>query len=255
MNAPRVVGAAGACGAILTIVILAMSVLLRLGTQMQEGQAISILPADIEVWARIAHRVAAMGVGILAALALVAAWKGDGSMRRPTAALAAVIGLTLLLAVIGRYTPGYRVDAVTVLNVAGGVALAAAFWALRPRLGAPADGVALAALALLLLLAALGAAADAAALRGERAFGPVHLWIAAIFACLAAWAAWRQRARRAVAIATVLATLAQFGLGLALIASREPRPLGLGWAHAMLACLLALLLVSLGFGRDRQHLA
>ena len=255
MNAPRVFGVTGVWGAAFTVVILAMSVLLRLGTQLQGGEALSTLPAGLEQWARVAHRVAAMGVGMLAALAFVAAWRGESSAPRPTLTLAAVVGLTLLLAVIGRHTPGYRVDAVTVLNVAGGVALAAAFWALRPRAEAVRDVVALGALGLLLLLAALGAAADAAAMRGARAFGPLHLWLAAVFACLALFASWRRRERRALAAATALLTLAQFGLGLALIASREPRPLGLGWAHAMTACVLALLLVSLGFGRSRKNLA
>lgn len=255
MNAPRVLGAAGLWGAALTVVILAMSVLLRLGTQLQDGEAISILPGSLEHWARVAHRVAAMGVGLAAALALVAAWRAEGGARRPTRALGAVVGLTLLLAVIGRYTPGYRIDEVTVANVAGGVALAAAFWALRPRAGAAPDAVALSALALLLLLAALGAAGDAAAMRGSRAYGPMHLWVAGIFACLALCAAWRQRGRRGLAAATAVLTLSQLGLGLAVLASRGARPLALGWLHAIAACVLALLLVSLAFGRPREHVA
>jgi heme A synthase len=249
MNAPRTLAASALWGAMLTVVILAMSVLLRLGTQLEAGEGISTLPPGVETWARVAHRVAAMGVGILAALAFVAVWRGESPPRPSMRAAAVVVALTALLAAIGRYTPGYRVDLVTVLNVAGGVALAAAFWALRPRGGAPPDPVALAALVLLLALAALGAAADVVAMRGARAFGPLHLWIAAIFACLALWAAWRQRKRRFVAAATAILTASQFALGFALLASRELRPLALGWLHAMIACALALLLVSLGLGR------
>jgi hypothetical protein len=245
MNVPRTLAVTGLWGALLTIVILAMSVLLRLGTQLEAGEGISTLPAGVETWARVAHRVAAMGVGILAALAFVAVWRGESPPRPSIRAAGAVVALTVLLAAIGRYTPGYRVDLVTVLNVAGGVALAAAFWALRPRGAAPPDPVALGALVLLLALAALGAAADVVAMRGARAFGPLHLWMAAIFVGLALTAAWRQRRRRFAAAATAFLTASQFALGFALLASREMRPLALGWLHAMIACALALLLVSL----------
>lgn len=255
MNAPRVLAATGAGGALLTIVILAMSVLLRLGTHGQGEVAVSTLPAGLEQGARIAHRVAAMGVGILAAFALVVAWRGDAATRPPAWALGAVVGLTALLAAIGRYTPGYRVDAVTVLNVAGGVALAAAFWALRPRGAMRPDAVALAALLLLLVLAVLGAAVDANAMRGARAFGPLHLWVALVFGCVALAAAWRGRRRPMLAVPAAILTVAQLALGLAVLASGELRPLALGWLHAMVACVLALLLVSLGLGRSREDRA
>lgn len=245
MNAQRALGNAGLWGALLTLVILAMSVLLRLGTQIQGDEAVSTLPAGVEQWARVAHRVAAMGVGMLAALALVAAWRGGVQQREVRAAVGVVVALTLLLAVVGRYTPGYRADLVTVMNVAGGIALAAAFWALRPRGNAAPDGVALAALVLLLVLAAFGAAGDAAAMRGTRAFGPLHLLLAAIFAGLALAAAWRGRKRRALAASVAILTVAQFALGLALVAARGARPLAIGWPHAMIACALALGLVSL----------
>lgn len=257
MNPARTLSAAGLWGGVLTLAILALSVLLRLGTGLEDGEAVSTLPAGVESWARVAHRIAAMGVGLAAALALVASLRGEAPPRRSARAVGVVIALTLLLAVIGRYTPGYRVDLVTVANVAGGVALAAAFWALRPRRpGAAPDPLALGALLLLVLLAGLGAAADAAAMRGARAFGPLHLWLAMIFGCLALSAAWRHRARRAAAGATALLVLTQLALGLALLASREARPLALGWTHAMVACVLALLLASLAFqGRAREQVA
>ena len=182
----------GAWGAALTVVILAMSVLLRLGTRIEAGEAVSMLPGAMEQAARIAHRLAAMGVGVLAALALVLAWKEHPVPRARRYAVVAIVGLTLLLASIGRYTPGYRIDAVTIANVAGGVALAAAFALLRAAGGPETriDGVAAGALGLLLVLAGLGAATDAAALRGEHAFGPVHFWVAALFIGLALAAAW-----------------------------------------------------------------
>lgn len=246
MTPGRTLATAALWGAILTLVILAMSVLLRLGTQIETGEAVSTLPAGVEQWARIAHRVAAMGVGILVALALVTTWRERPVPRERTLSLACVVGLTLVLSMIGRYTPGYRVDAVTVVNVLGGIALASAFWWLRAAAG-PAgdrgDRVALAALGVLFALAALGAAADAAAMRGERAFGPLHLWLAAMFVVLALSAAWRGRARRAAAAALGVLVVTQFALGLALIGTPGARPMLLAWTHAMIACALALLLV------------
>ena len=248
MSPGRTLSVAGLWGAILTLVILAMSVLLRLGTEVGAGEAVSTLPAGVEQWARIAHRVAAMGVGILVALALVATWRERPVPRAQSAAVACVVGLTLLLSVIGRHTPGYRLDVVTVANVLGGIALASAFWWLRAASGparAGGDRVALAALGVLVALAALGAAADAAAMRGERAFEPLHLWLAALFVVLAGAAAWRGRARRATAAALGVLVAVQFAIGLALIGAPGARPIAPAWAHAMVACVLALLLVGL----------
>ena len=245
MNPSRTLLFSGTWGALLTVVILAMSVLLRLGTHMEEGIAITSLPEGVESGARLAHRVAAAIVGILAALAFVTAWRSEKA-RRSRTTVGVIVGLTLVLAVVGRYTPGYRVDLVTVVNVAGGMALAVAFWALR-REGAELrlDGAAVGALVLLLGLAALGAAGDAAALRGARAFGPLHLLMAAIFACFSLAAAWRQRERRGLAAGVAVLTLSQLAFGLVLLASHGARPLALGWAHAMVACALALGLSSL----------
>lgn len=252
MSSPRALSRIGWWGAALTIVILAMSVLLRLGTELEGGAAVSTLPPGVEEWARIGHRLAAMAVGVLAALALVTAWRSEVAPRPSAPAVAAIVGLTALLAVIGRYTPGYRVDLVTAANVAGGVALAAAFWVLRsPARAGTGDAVARAALLALLLAAALGAAVDVAAMRGERAFGPLHMWVAAAFFALSAAVAWRQRRRPALAAALALLTLAQVGLGFALLSQGGARPLALGWLHAMGACALALVLVSAGC-RERR---
>jgi hypothetical protein len=243
----RTLAIAGLWGAALTVVILAMSVLMRLGTRIDGGEAASVLLPGVETAARAAHRVAAMAVGAIAAWALVTGWRmrplAGGSAR----ALWTIGALTLLLAAIGRYTPGYRFDGVTMANVVGGIGLAAAFWWLRAGAdGAPrGDGLAAVALALLLALAALGAGADVAAMRGERAFGPVHLWLASFFTVVALAAAWRQRRRRAAMVVAALCA-AQFVLGFLLVGGR---PMALAWAHALLACGLALALVQLGARR------
>lgn len=247
MSPPRTLSLVGWWGAALTIVILAMSVLLRLGTALDSGATVSTLPSGIEGWARIGHRLAAMAVGVLAAVAFVVAWRSEAPPRSSARPVAAIVGLTLLLAVIGRYTPGYRVDAVTVVNVAGGVALAAAFWTLRsPARAGLGDAVARAALWALLVASALGAAVDVAAMRGERAFGPLHMWVGMAFFALSAVVAWRQRGRPLLAATLALLTVGQAGLGLALLSHAGARPIALGWLHAMGACALALVLVSAG---------
>lgn len=231
MNPARVLPAAGLAGAVLTVVILAMTVLMRLTTGFEDGRAVSTLSPEALFWVRLAHRVAAGAVGIAAAAALLAG--------RNRAALV-VVALTLLLAVVGRHSAGYVSDLATVVNVAGGVALVAAFWRLRRPPGAQADPVATAALVLLVALTAAGAATDAAAMRGERAFGPLHMWVGAIFVGCALVAAWRQRARLGLAAALAALALAQPLLGAWILASG--RPVAAGWLHAMAACFLAVLL-------------
>lgn len=246
MNAARSFAIAAPWGAGLTIVIVAMSVLLRLGTRIDAGEAVSMLPSGLEVGARIAHRVAAMGVGILAAWVLVAAFLARPVNRSQLMAAGVVGAITLVLSLIGRYTPGYRIDAVTVVNVAGGLALVAAFWWMRatPAHARQASrALAVAALLVLLALAASGAAGAAAAMRGAHAFGAPHIALAGIFALLACVIAWR--ARRGAAFAVLALALLQLALGLVLVSLPDAGGLVLGWAHAMMACALALPLVSL----------
>lgn len=246
MNAPRSLAVTGVWGAALTLVILAMSVLIRLGTRIDGGEAVSVLAPDVETAARIAHRLAAGGVGILAAWALVAGWRAQPLPRATNRAIGAILAFTALLSVIGRYSPGYRIDAVTMANVAGGIALAAAFWWLRAGEAAgEGDPLARVALALLVLLAALGAGVDVAAMRGERALGPLHLWVAGFFAAVALAAAWRQR-RRPAGIAVAALCVTQVVLGFVLVGGR---PLALAWSHALVAGALALALVQLSARR------
>lgn len=248
MNAPRWLAGVGWTGAALTVVVLAATVLMRLGTRLgADGAAVSMLPPDLEFWARVAHRAAAGIVGVLAAFALVVVARGGTALAPWRAPVAWVVGLTVLLALVGRYTPGYRHDIVTVVNVAGGVALAAAFLHLaaasHPRpAGAP---LAIAALLVLLTLAATGAASDAAAMRGVRSFGPLHLGLGALFSAFALAAAWRGRHRPALAAGVAVLSLAQAGLGLYLIRVTLQRPIEAVWVHSMAAVVLALLLVRL----------
>jgi heme A synthase len=254
MSRERVLATAGLWGAVLTAVILAMSFLLRLGTRIEADVAFSVLPADLEQWARLAHRIAAMAVGILAALALVAIATERPVRRSRISPIVCVVALTLLLSAIGRYTPGYRFDLVTVLNVVGGIGLAAAFWWLRlstPSTRRP-DVAASAALGLLLVLATLGACADAYAMRGERAFVPPHLVFAPVFVVTALFAAWRQRHRFVLAGTLAVLILVQVVLGFVLVAGPDMRAMAPAWTHGMIAMAVAFLLVSLAVGRPAR---
>lgn len=248
MNLARV----GLWGTVLTLAILAASALLRLAAEVEAGAAVSRLAPAVETGARIAHRISAMGVAILAALALVMSVRNRPVPTPRVTALAAIVVLTLMLATIGRYTPGYKVAAVTVANVVGGTALACAFWWLRELAIAPSRAPSSAfrilpvlALALLLAQAGLGAAASAAAMWGEGDLGPLHLWMAFLFVVIVAAAAWRQRTRRVLGSAIVVLLALQLGLGFGLVAAGATRPLAFTLAHAVIALVLALLLVKL----------
>lgn len=244
----------GTWGAILTLAILLASALLRLATGIEAGEARSLLPPAIEIGARIAHRLSAMGVAILAALAVVATLRDRPAPPSRVLAVAAIVALTLVLASIGRYTPGYRMAAVTVLNVTGGTALVCAFWWLReismtPSTHSAGGSPIVPALALVLLLtqSALGAAASAAAMWGAPASAPLHLGMAILFVIVAVAASWRERERLALALAVVALSALELVLGLYLGSTGE-RPLAFTLAHAAIACVLALFLVSLVAG-------
>lgn len=245
-DALRRLGLIGLWGAPLTVVILAASALLRLATQFEGGEAVSTLSANFEQAARMAHRLAAAGVGLLAAWAFITAYRARPVAKPVLAAVGAIVGLTLLLAVIGRYTAGYRVMPVIAMNVAGGTALACAFWFLRERAAKPRGALAalpLAALGGIVALSAVGAATSASAMHGDRAFGPAHLWLASLLAAAAILAALRHRRCGLAAAATAVLVAGQYGLGFALLASG--RPLHLTLLHSAVSVLLALSLVSL----------
>lgn len=242
----RRLGLIGAWGAPLTVAIVLASALLRLATQFHGGEAVSSLPADLEYATRMTHRIAAAGVGLLAALAFVTAYRARPLATELVAAVGAVVGLTLLLAVIGRYATGYGAMAVVAVNVMGGTALACAFWFLRERAAAPGMRLAilpLAALAGMVALSAVGAATSFARMHGDRAFGPAHLWLATLLAAVVIAAALRHRRCRLPAAATIILVTAQYGLGFALLVAGRPPFLTL--PHAAISALLALALVSL----------
>ena len=245
-NPLRRLGLIGLWGAPATLIIVVTSALLRLATQFHGGEPVSSLPAEVEHAARMTHRLAATGVGLLAALALVTAYRARPIAKALRVAVGAVVGLTLLLAVVGRYATGYGAMPIVALNVMGGTALACGFWFLKERAAAPDSPLALlplAALAGIVGISAVGAATSFARMHGDRAFGAMHLWLATLLAMLAVVAALRHRSCGLPAAATAVLVTAQYGMGFALLATG--RPLYLTLLHAAMSALLALGLVSL----------
>ncbi|QJR14251.1 hypothetical protein [Usitatibacter palustris] len=258
----RVLGRVGGWGAALTLAILAASVALRLSTSFDPaGEPVSTLPEVLETVARLGHRLSAMVVSVLAVLAAMIVFSTRPWPAGRVVAMVLILADIGLLAALGRHTPGYRVAAVTLANVLGGMVLACAFWWLRedalPRTfrGPPrAAAYAWLALAALVAQSALGAVTSALAMRGDRVLDPLHLAMGVAFVAFAALAAWPHlgdpRSRVAARIVASLAAM-QFLLGLALAQAGATRPAPAGWLHAMIACALALALVSLAM-RSRK---
>lgn len=227
-------------GAVLAGTVVAASALLRLGTTLDAGgNARSTLAPALEGAARVAHRISAAAVGILAAAALVLAWRERPVRPRRGVPLAAIVAFTAVLAALGPYTPGYRFVGVTVANAVLGVALAGAFaWLAvqaRDPERSPSGAHLLVAFAVLAEVA-LGTAASAAAMHGRFAFEPLHVALGPVVAALVLWAALRGGPWiGAVAVA-------QMALGAALAAMGAARGLSGPWLHAVLACLLAVAL-------------
>lgn len=152
----RLLARASAAGALLVLIVIVASAFLRL---VQFGVGCADWPscyaaappapgadsspyAMIVPWMRVAHRLAAAAVGVVVLAVTAATWSRP---RRRTEILiaAALLALTLFLAVLGRATPGSQLPAVTLGNVLGGMAMLGLFWWLRlettvlPRSGSP----------------------------------------------------------------------------------------------------------------------
>ena len=253
---------AGEFGAILALAILGASMLLRLTTIFgADGQTISTLPPAIESATRMVHRLAASGVGLLAMCAVFLCWSRRPLPGRIVKPLASIVAATIGLAVIGPLTPGYRVAAVTVANVAGGVVLLIAFWWLRESVATdsagrkPVESLARAAIIVFLLHVATGAAASANEMHGIRWFAFVHLGTAMLLIMFVGASLWECRREPSLAgwsAATTIFMAAQWGLGFALM-SHDSRPVWLGLLHGMLSPMLAIALVSLAIRGADTH--
>ncbi len=244
----------GTFGAILALVILGASMLLRLTIIFGvDGHTISTLPPSLENAIRLAHRLAAAAVGLLALCVAAIGWK-----RRPLsspfiAPAVWIVVSTVMLAIIGPLTPGYRLITVTVANVVGGMVLLMAFWSLREaalnKLSTCNPVNPLLSIAILAFLAhiAAGAAASAFAMHDVRWFAFVHIGTATLATMLVGAILWDRRRDATIARWTVAAAglmVLQLALGFALM-WLGTRPTWLAYLHGMLSPLLAITLVPL----------
>ena len=250
----RVLRAIGTFGSILALTILGASILLRLTTVFgADGGALSQLPSDVENAIRMVHRLSASTVGILALVAAVLGWRNRAVAPGVVKPIVWVIAATVLLAVIGPLTPGYRFTAVTIANVVAGTVLVAACWWLRETLVVTPGPVATwdSMLSLTMVVVAvhvgLGAAASAYAVRGAHWVAFLHTGSAMLATLLLASILWDRRLRPAMSVRVrVMAGLLGLQLALGMVSLwMEVRPVALGFVHAMVSALLAAGLVSI----------
>ncbi|MGE5097310.1 MAG: hypothetical protein ACM3SO_19395 [Betaproteobacteria bacterium] len=257
MTAPRPAAVAnglarlGAIGVATTLVVLAVSVWLRVNTSLDAaGNAVSSLGTAGEQALRGLHRVAASATGLVAIVAAVLVARYRPRPRGQLAALALVISMTLALAAAGRFTAGYRLPGITIVNVAAGIALAAGF--LWLRLSAPGCvpgvrprvGFAGVALCVAFVHSALGAAASAHTMhRASISLEPWHVGLGFAVTAVCVVAAARDGGARGWRLALALAALAQLGTGMWLSASGETFAPATAWFHAALAAAVVLMLL------------
>lgn len=248
---------AGLVGAMLAWVVLAASILLRMGSQFEaDGVLVSPLPPALEQGARGVHRIAASGSGLLALLCLVAGLKlrhTHPGIRKP---IVVIVAVTLLLAVIGPLTPGYRYAWVTVCNVWGGTVLVAGFWWLQRVVACgtatPMNTWMQWTWVVWLTHIALGAAASAQIMRGQHWISFVHSGTAMLAALMLAAClrdAWQSLQSKSLVRAMAAALMMQMVLGtaalwLALV------PIALGTLHALLSVFLTIGIVALSIPRS-----
>ena len=168
-------------------------------------------------------------------------------------AVLGMVATTVILALIGPLTPGYRLAGVTVVNVGCGVLLLLSFWWLRESAAPdaagnrPLDAFSWAAMVALLVQVGTGAAASAWEMHAVHWPALVHLASGLFCAILVGSVLLDQRSKpgplgRRWLVAGLLA--GQLLLGY-LLMWQDERSVALSFAHAMLAPLLAGALVSL----------
>ncbi len=249
----RTLHAIGAIASLLALAILGASILLRLTTVLgADGAALSQLSSEVENAIRMVHRLSASSVGILALVAAVLGWKNRTAASHVVNPIVWIVAATLLLAVIGPLTPGYRFSVVTIANVVAGTVLVAACWWLRetlvvaPSPVATRDSMLPLTMAVFAVHVGLGAAASAYAVRGAHWVAFVHSGSGMLTTLLLASVLWDRRLRPAMSagVRTMAGLLGlQLVLGMASL-WMEVRPVALGFVHAMVSALLAAGLVS-----------
>ena len=245
----------GALGTLLALSILGASILLRLTSVLDpQGHVSSTLAAPTEQAIRLLHRVCASSVALLALCSVVLCWRQrQAAPSRMTQPVLWIVATTVILALIGPLTPGYRLAGVTVVNVGCGVLLLLSFWWLRESAAPdaagnrPLDAFSWAAMAALLVQVGTGAAASAWEMHAVHWPALVHLASGLFCAILIGGVLLDQRdksgtgGRRWVAAGLLVGQLL---LGY-LLMGQDERSVALSFFHAMLAPLLASAFVSL----------
>ena len=244
----------GALGSVLAFTILGASILLRLSTHFGvDGIPQSNLPLEYENAIRMVHRLSASSLGLLALVAAILCWIRRASLPQAVQPVAWVVAATLLLAVIGPLTSGYRYSSVTIANVVAGTVLLAACWWLREALSAVEQitwtqrPIFRVTLAIFLLHVGLGAASSDFEMRGTHWVAFVHSGSAMLTTLLLGSILWDSRksaqsARLVVAMTGLLVIQVVLGLVSLWVTGRT---IGLDFVHAMLSPLLLAGLVSL----------
>ena len=244
----------GALGALLALSILGASILLRLTSVLDpQGHVSSTLAAPTEQAIRLLHRICASSVALLALFAVALYWKQRQAAPRMKQAVLGMVATTVILALIGPLTPGYRLAGVTVLNVSCGVLLLISFWWLResaPPNSAGAwslDSFSWVAMFALLLQVGTGAATSAWEMHAVHWPALVHLACGLFCGAMIGLVVLDQRDKSWPSgcrwvVAGLLA--GQLVLGY-LLMRQDQRSIALSFVHAMLAPLLASAFVSL----------
>ncbi|MCM2329549.1 MAG: hypothetical protein NDI88_16855 [Lysobacter sp.] len=249
MNGPsrhdRALATSAAACAALVFVVVASSAWLRLA-------APACPPAGCEGFVladavRLAHRVAAMGVSVLALLIAALAWRPP--VRRGLRATAIlVLLLVAALAIVGRRSAGAAPPAVLVANLLGGLTLLALAVGLAAAMRSPRGRVPLAVAASLSVLALAAATGGVLATAPPAEAGPLALAHRALsWGALAGWgllalsASTPPPARRAARF--VVAALA----ALAALAVANPGWPAAPWLHNLLATVALCLGIAAAF--------
>lgn len=252
----RTLNAIGALGTLLALAILGASILLRLTSEIAaDGTVHSTLASELENMVRLVHRLAAASVGLMAVLVTALGWMQRGvAPPQATKAIMWLVAATVLLAVIGPLTPGYRYNSVTIANVVAGTVLLGACWWLRevlsfgpPAPHAVAHPMLRMAFAVLVVHVGLGAAASALEMRGTHWVAFVHAGTGMFMALLLGSILWDRRSHaRLTGVVRTMVVLLILQLLLGVVSLWVAgRPVSVGFVHAMLSALLAAGLVSI----------
>jgi len=107
--------------------------------QAQQGGAAKPIESAATVGARMVHRVVAVAALLLIIVMVMACFTAKPVLRRAGWMALALLALAVFLAVLGRWSSGARVPAVSIGNLLGGFAMLALCWRLRQEISSAAQ--------------------------------------------------------------------------------------------------------------------